>query len=187
MSDEELLALFRKRDEAAIAETKRTYGGYCMKIAGNILNNSEDAEECVSDALFRLWNAVPPGEPACLRQYLGAITRRLACSRWKAAAAEKRGGGVLPLVLDELGECAAGTAEDPEAKLMLRELGEAVSRFAAALPERERKLLIRRYYYVESVGDIAERYGLRPGNVSVILSRVRRKLRDYLKKEGYLS
>ena len=184
MGDEEILELYLRRDEAAIAQTLLAHGPYCRRLAENILHSPEDAEECVSDACLRAWNAIPPERPARLRYYLAKITRNLALHRFRAAQAEKRGGGELPLVLEELADCVPG-GESPEAEVLARELGAVLSSFTAALPPRERYIFLRRYYSAEPVADIAARCGLSPGNVSVILTRLRKKLRARLSKEGF--
>ena len=117
--------------------------------------------------------------------FLAKITRNLAFNRFNARNAEKRGGGEIALVLDELGECLGGGA-DAEAAYEAKELRQCIRRFVRALPEREGNVLVRRYFFAESVADIAKRYDLRENNVMVILSRTRRKLKAHLLKEGYL-
>ena len=185
MGDAEIIALYWNRDETAIRESQRAYGAYCGALAYRILASREDAEECVSDTWLRAWNAIPPHKPARLRQFFGKITRNLAFNRSREAAAEKRGGGILPLVLDELAEVVpdGGSAED---RVLASELGGAVNRFLLTLPRRDRGIFVRRYYFVEEIGAIARRYAMRPGSVSVVLTRVRQKLRQYLEQEGYL-
>lgn len=110
MEDNRIIDLYWAREEQALTETERKYGGYCRTIARNILKIHEDAEECVSDTWLNAWNAMPPKRPSVLSAFLGKITRNLAFDRWKAAHAEKRGGGSLPLALDELDECIAAKA-----------------------------------------------------------------------------
>ena len=83
MEDAAIVALYWSRDEAAIAETQRKYGAYCRTIAQNILGSWEDAEECVSDAWHRAWNAIPPQRPDSLPAFLGRIVRNLSLSRWR--------------------------------------------------------------------------------------------------------
>lgn len=184
MEDREIVELYWQRDADAIAETARKYGGYCFSIADSILHSAGDAEECVNDTWLRAWNGMPPQRPAALRLFLARITRNLAFDRFRRENAAKRSGG-LSLVLEELEECVSGGG-DAAAAWEARELGEAIRRFVAALPEQEGNVLVRRYFFVEPVAEIAERYGLTENHVSVILSRTRRKLRTYLVKEGYL-
>ena len=150
-----------------------------------MLGSAPDAEECWNDALLRAWNAIPPERPAQFRAWLLKLTRRLAIDRYRAMTAEKRGGGELPLVLEELSECVSGSpaAEDDA---MARALGAAVSRFLRGLPERERSIFLRRCFYAEANRDIARSLGMRENAVAVSLRRTRGKLRTYLTKEGFL-
>lgn len=185
MTDEEIVALYWNRDEAAIRETGTKYGAYCRRVAGNLLPSAEDAEECISDTWLRAWNAIPPQRPANLRAFLAKLTRNLAFDRWKAQGADKRGGGELPLVLDELAECVSGGA-DAESALLTKELGAAVNRFVRGLPARDAALFVGRYFYAEPVAALAQRCGMTPNHAAVRLSRVRRKLREYLEQEGLI-
>ena len=184
MPDEEILALYVQRDEAAIAETENKYGGYCRKIAAGCLPRKEDREECVSDTYLQVWNAIPPQWPDNLRLYLGAVVRNLAFSLWRKLYARKRGGAAVELALDELSEClcAPGT---PEEAVEARELGAKLDRFLEDLPVRDRQIFVRRYYFTEAAAEIGLRFGLRENTVLAVLSRTRKKLRVYLQKEGY--
>ena len=184
MDDNRILALYRKRDSEAIRFTREKYGNYCFAVASRILPCREDAEECVLDTWLGAWNAIPPQCPTHLRLFLARITRNLAFNRWKAQTAEKRGGGELPLVLEELDECLASPG-DVEGEVIAGELAESVRGFLAKLPERECNVFLRRYFYAEAVKDIGARYGLKPDHVSVILLRTRKKLREHLTREGY--
>ncbi len=185
MLDEEILALYFRRDEAAITQTEKKYGAYCRQIASRCLPGAEDCEECVSDVWFRAWNAIPPQRPENFQLYLGAIVRNLAFSRWRKRYAQKRGGAAVELALDELAECIPAPGV-PEEIVEARELGEAVDRFLAGLPVRERRIFLWRYYFTASAAEIAARYGLKEAHVAVLLSRTRKKLRTFLEKEGYV-
>lgn len=184
MEDGAIVNLYWARDPEAIQETGRKYGGYCRAIARNILADRRDEEECLNDTWLNAWNAMPEDRPGLLAPYLGKITRNLALSRWRAGHAEKRGGGELPLVLEELTECVSpgGTFQAVEAA----ELEEAVNRFLRTLPERECGVFLRRYWFSEPMADIARRYGMREGTVRTSLFRSREKLRRYLEKEELL-
>lgn len=184
MEDGAIVNLYWARDPEAIQETGRKYGGYCRAIARNILADRRDEEECLNDTWLNAWNAMPEDRPGLLAPYLGKITRNLALSRWRAGHAEKRGGGELPLVLEELAECVSpgGTLQAVEAA----ELEEAVNRFLRTLPERECGVFLRRYWFSEPMADIARRYGMREGTVRTSLFRSREKLRRYLEKEELL-
>ena len=185
MEDSQIIDLYWARSEQAVQETDTKYGGYCRSIAHNILKNREDSEECVSDTWLNAWNAMPPKRPSVLSAFLGKITRNLAFDRWKAAHAEKRGGGSLPLALDELDECIAAKG-GVEAAFDEKELSHAIDAFLRTLPERECSIFLRRYWYVDSVQDIAARYALRENTAKSILFRTREKLRRYLAGEGII-
>ncbi len=183
MEDSTIIDLYWAREERALHETEAKYGGYCHSIAHNILQNREDSEECVSDTWLHAWNAMPPQRPSILSSFLGRITRNLSFDRCRRQKAEKRGGGALPLALDELAECVSAPGRVDET-LEAQELAEAIDRFLRQLPERECSLFLRRYWYVESIQTIAARYQLRENTVKSMLFRTREKLRRYLAGEG---
>ena len=184
MRDEEIISLYFERNEQAIQATMNTYSGYCRKIAWNILENEADVEEVLSDTWLRTWNTIPPQKPQHLRLFLGKITRNLALSMYRAHTAQYRGGGEMPLALEELSECI-GQDSDPEKELAARELSNAVTAFLRAEPQNSRVIFLRRYYYLESSREIAQRLGTSDSNVRLQMSRTRKKLKAYLKKEGY--
>ncbi len=184
MEDEKIIDLYWARQERALAETELKYGRYCRTIAENILHCPEDSDECVSDTWLHAWNAMPPKRPTILQAFLGRITRNLSIDRWKAARAEKRGGGSLPLALDELSECVPAPGRVEQA-LEARELAEAIDRFLRTLPERECSIFLRRYWFVDSVRDISERFGINENSVKSILFRTRERLRKHLEREGF--
>lgn len=185
MKDTEILDLYWVRDERAIAETQSAYGSYCYSIAWHILYDREDADECVNDTWFRAWNAIPPGRPGRLALFLGTITRNLSLDRWKEKRTMKRGGGELPAALDELAECVPDSRSTEEA-VEAAELERLINAFLHTLPERECSVFLRRYWYVEEYGEIAERYGMKLNTVKTSLFRTRNKLREYLEKEGII-
>ncbi|MCM1091165.1 MAG: sigma-70 family RNA polymerase sigma factor [Butyrivibrio sp.] len=184
MQDNDIIELFWLRDEAAIVETDRKYGRYCRRIAMNLLENEEDANECVNDTWFKVWNAIPNERPRYFQGFLSKITRHIAINRWKNQTAIKRGSGAVALALEELGECVSGTST-VESEYEAKELSEAIDAFINRLPEKEQCIFIWRYFYLESVQSIAKCMGLRANNVSVILSRTRNKLKLYLQEKGY--
>ena len=185
MCDEEIISLYFLRDEQAIQESISTYGAYCAKIAGNILQHKEDAEEAVADTWLRAWQTIPPTRPNCLRIFFGRITRNLSLDRWRRNTAQRRGSGEIDLALDELRECV-GEHANPELLVQTMELGRSVNAFLRGEPENNRVIFLRRYYYLESSKQIALRLGTSDSNVRMILSRTRRRLRNHLKKEGYI-
>ena len=185
MEDSQIIELYWQKNADAISETSSKYGAYCYTIADNILHSIEDSEECVNDTWLHAWNAMPPQKPNVLRMFLAKITRSLSVNRFKARSAEKRGGGEINLVLDELADCLAG-GTNVEAEYEVKELEQCIRRFVRGLPERDGNVFVRRYFFTEPVVVIAKRYGLTESNVTVILSRTRKKLRLKLAKEGYL-
>lgn len=185
MEDAQIVELYFARSEQAIVETDTKYGGYCYSIAYNILVNSEDAEESVSDTYLAAWRAMPPRRPAILATFLGKITRHLSIDRWRSRSAYKRGGGEMPLALEELGECVAG-GESPEQAVQRKALAATVNRFLAALSETERSVFLCRYWYFDSLADTAEHFGFTESKVKSMLHRTRKKLRTQLEKEGLL-
>lgn len=185
MKDDDIIKLYWDRNEQAIRETQARYGFTCFRIAQNILKSREDCEECVNETWLRAWNGIPPAKPNNLKQFLITITRNLAFNTWRRQTAERRGGGEIEAVLDELEECVSASG-NPEDQLLGQELRNSINSFLENLPVRERDVFLRRYYYVESVQKIGERYGIKDGNVAVILWRVRKILRKHLEKEGYL-
>ena len=184
MTDAQIVALFRQRDEAALRESETLCGAYCRALAERFVA-AEDAQECWNDALLRAWNAIPPERPARLRAFLAKLTRNAALDRYRAERAEKRGGREADAVLEELAEVVGGR-ENAETAVTARELGEAVSRFVRGLPRREGDVFVRRCFFADSAAEIARRYGMSEGAVKVTLSRTRKKLRNYLESEGYL-
>ena len=184
MEDAAILDLYFARDELAIAETDRKYGGYCYRVANRILNSNEDSEETVSDTFWHTWNCIPPQRPSFLKQFLAKITRNLAFTRWRKLSAAKRGGGEMELVLEELAYCIPGS-EQIDDQLNARELAGTIRKFLDTLPARDQDIFLQRYFYVEDVNAIAARYGLKQANINVILSRTRVKLKTYLTQEGY--
>ena len=184
MEDAQILDLYLQRDEQAITETDHAYGAYCRSISNGILWDRRDTEEVVADTWLQTWNSIPPQRPRLLKQFLGKITRNLALSRWRSMTAQKRGNGQVELALEELSECIPAAC-DSESYVNLKMLEAAIDRFLQVQPQRERIVFLRRYFYLESVAAITQRYDLSSANVLQILSRTRRKLKKHLQKEGF--
>lgn len=183
MDDASIIALYWNRDEQAIHETEQKYGKLCFRLADNILNNREDAEECVNDTFLKVWNSIPDDRPAHFPAYLCKITKRLALSKYRYHTAEKRQtGSYLPL--DELAEIVSG-GENPEKAVDLAELSDAISRYLLTESRQNRQIFVRRYWYYDSADTIAEQFRISPKTVWSILSRMRKRLKTYLQKEGY--
>lgn len=182
MSDSDIIVLYWGRNESAISETARQYGGYCYSIAYNILGSKEDSDECVNDTWLKAWNAIPPQRPNKLSSFLGRITRNLSFDKYKAIAAKKRGGGEIMLAINELEECvqSAGTVEQV---ITDAELGKIINRFLHTLPERECNVFLSRYWYGNPLSKIATIFSMKENNVKASLFRSRVKLKAYLEKE----
>ena len=183
MDDKAILDLYWARSENAISETASKYGAYCYTIAYNILNSREDSEESVNDTYLAAWNSIPPRRPSLLAVFLGKMTRYISLDHWKKRSRLKRGGGELPLCLDELEGCVSGTGS-LEDDLVRKETLASVNRFLGELPETERRCFLRRYWYMEPVADIAAHFGFTESKVTSMLHRTRIKLHKHLEKEG---
>lgn len=183
MNDRELLELYYKRDERAVQATAECCGTYCFKLAYELLEDRQDAEECVNDALMRAWNAIPPARPERLHAYLAKMTRRIALDRLEQRSMRRR--VEADAVADELAEVLPSEA-DTAGEAELRELGRAVNEFIRRLPEREGNIFIMRCFHAQTVRSIARRLGVSERYAANILSRTRKKLKKFLVKEGYI-
>ena len=184
MEDNAIIKLYFDRNETAISETDRKYGAYCRTLSNRILLDLQDADECVNDTWLRAWYSMPPHRPNVLRQFLAKITRNVSLDRYRSANAEKRGGGEVELALEELAECIGGG--DPAEQAELDALRDTMLLFLDSLPVKEQKLFLLRYFYLEKIAQIAEKYNMKDANVRLILSRTRKKLKEFLHEEGWL-
>lgn len=184
MEDREIVNLYLQRNENAINETHIKYGNYCKSIAYNILYNNEDVQECVSDTYFNAWNSIPPHRPQILSVFLGKITRHLSFDKLRHKNANMRGGGEIHLVLDELAECISG-AENVEKEIEIKEIVKAINDFLDTISEEKRNVFICRYWYAYPVAEIAKQFGKSENNISVMLNRTRKNLKEYLTERGY--
>ncbi len=184
MDDAAIVELFRERKENAIARAESVYGTYCRTVAWNLLHDAEEAKECLNDALFAAWNSIPPQSPACLKTYLGKLTREIAVDRLRKKTAAKRIPESETVPFDELDEIVGDHGFDEA--VGEQELSRLVSAFLRSQKEEDRNLFIRRYWYGDPIAKICERYGYGKSKVLVRLKRTRDKLARYLMKEGYL-
>ncbi|MBE6985643.1 MAG: sigma-70 family RNA polymerase sigma factor [Ruminococcaceae bacterium] len=185
MEDRRIVELYWLRSEEAITASERKYGAYCNTISYNITYSHEDAEECVNETWIRSWNTMPPQKPMRLMAFFGKIVRNCSLDLFRRKTALQRGGGSVPLALEELSECLA-SEQDVEKQVESRQLSESLNRFLHDLPQRDCNLFLRRYFYMDSVETAAKRYHITAKNAAVILHRVRKKLAEYLQKEGLL-
>lgn len=184
MDDIEIIELYWQRNERALQETQKKYGSYCTTIANRILASPEDSEECVQDAYLRAWNTIPPQRPRYLRAYLVRITRNLALNRLKSMTAQRRGAGMAHLPLEELHDLV-GSDGDPLSELEKKRLADSIGIFLRVLPAEKQKLFLLRYWYLESLSEIASQTHLSEDKIRNDLFRIRKKLKNHLEKEGF--
>lgn len=182
MEDKKIVQLLYARAENAISELGTRFGKQLYRIAYNILGNKMDAEECTNDTYLALWNAIPPVSPDPLAPYVYRTGRNTALTRLHRDTAKKRDSR-YDVSLEELNECLPG--EDLEQKIDARELGRTMERFLESKSRENRYVFIRRYWYGDSVGEIARALKLKENAVSVRLNRIRSSLKEFLEKEGY--
>ena len=181
MEDLQIVTLFEQRNEQALAAASQKYGGYCGTIARNLLP-FEDAEECVSDTWLTAWNRIPPAKPVSLCSFLGKITRTLAISRWRSLHAKKRDSG-MTLLLSELDECLP----DPkgvEDVVENRDLARLLTDWLRSLPQKERVLFLRRYWWGTAVKQRALEAGCTESQMAQRMRKLRAALRQRLEEEG---
>ncbi|MGN1339083.1 MAG: RNA polymerase sigma factor [Oscillospiraceae bacterium] len=181
MDDERIVDLFFQRDERAITETSAKYGGLCTKIAHGILGNPQDSEEIVNQSYLRLWNAVPPTRPDPFPPFLAKIVRNLALNKLKADNTQKRRASEFTVSLDELDECIPDKKSAPSDALHIRD---CLNTFLKGQKREARSIFVLRYFYCESIEDIAQKTGFSESKVKSTLFRMRGRLKDYLESEG---
>lgn len=180
MDDKQIIRLFFERSEQAITELSQKYGSLCFQVADNILNDHQDAEECVNDAFLGAWNSIPPQSPDPLRAYICRIVRNRSLKKLRTNSAMKR-GSQFEVSLSELEDCIPDNSMDEQ--LSISELSAQINAFLAALPKDDRLMFVKRYWFSESISELADAFGITENNVSVRLSRIRGKLHQYLNRE----
>ena len=184
MDDEKIIELFFNRSEQAIEEVDKKYGKTCHNISYNILHNKLDAEECVNDAYLGAWNAIPPARPNPLLTYLCKIVRNLSLKRYEFNTAIKR-NSTYDVAMEELESCLS-SPETIESEIALKELTHIIENFLDSLSTENRVIFLRRYWFSDTYSDRAARVGMTEKNVSVRLTRIREKLRNYLTEREVL-
>ena len=182
MEDKRIFQLLWQRAEAAIEAMTKQYGPRLYRTAMNILGRHEDAEETVNDTYLAVWDAIPPETPDPLSGYIYKTGRNLALKRLRYDTAQRRCSD-YDLSLEELEGCVGSANLQDE--IDARMLGRAIDRFLDTLPAQNRILFLRRYWFGDSVKQIASDRSMTQNAVSVSLSRSREKLRAYLLKEGF--
>lgn len=182
MEDKAIIALFWKRDQEAIRQTDLQYGQRLQRLSHSILNNQEDAKETVNDTYWKAWDTIPPQRPNYFFAYLAKICRYLSLGKLDWNRAKKRNAPMVELT-EELALCIPDQKE--EGRIQERSLKESLNRFLEGLSKEKRCIFLRRYWFGDSVKEIAQRYGMGESKVKTTLFRVRGQLRQYLQKEGF--
>lgn len=185
MEDRDIIELYRTRSERAIEETAKKYGAYGYSIAYRILASRQDSEECVNDGYLRLWDSIPPKAPENLATYFGKIVRNLALNRYEKLRAQKRGAGEAALVLEEV-EPFASTQAEPEDAVYKIAFTDTINQFLASLSRENRVIFVKRYWYVQSVREIAADCSMSESKVKTSLFRSRKKLKKMMERDGLL-
>ena len=178
IDDEKIIELFLERSEQGIRELDMKYGKLCHNLSYHIVNSRQDAEECVNDAYLGAWNAIPPENPNPLRSYLLKIVRNISLKLYWRKEAAKRSGH-YKIALEEIEGYIADT-KTVEAEIEAKELARIIEAFLDTLTVQNRVIFMRRYWFADSYKDIAEFVGLTEKNISVRLTRIRQKMRQYL-------
>lgn len=185
MEDDAIIQLFNERNEAALSELSKKHGTHLTRLAEKILCNREDSEVCVNDAYLKTWETIPPAKPNVLRAFVGKIVKCVAISMLRSKGAQKRGNGELALMLDELEECVSD-GSSIENEFENKQIIEEINKFLRRCGEFNQRAFVLRYWYCESVSEIAAELCAAENKVSVSLYRTRQRLREHLAKEGYI-
>ncbi|MBR1741037.1 MAG: sigma-70 family RNA polymerase sigma factor [Lachnospiraceae bacterium] len=186
MEDDEIIRLFYERSENAIVHVEKKYGAILGSMAYRILHDYADAEEVVNDTLYAAWETIPPENPNPLLAYLVRIAHNKSIKKYHKNTAKKR-NSYYDVALDELEAVLSDAdADSPEEKYEARELAEAMDRFLDKIDKRGRLLFVRRYYFSDSLHELSKKFGMSENSVSVKFHRIRKRLRKYLEKEGFL-
>lgn len=184
MDDKQIIDGLFQRSEDALNQMSLKYEKLCYKLAGNILNDRQDCEECVNDAYLGVWNSIPPNRPDSLMAYLCKIVRNVCLKKYRYNTADKR-NSLMDVAMEEL-DGVLSAKEDVEEQVEAAELTDAINHFLGQLKQTDRIVFMRRYYFSDSYEDIAQLAGISEKNVSVKLTRIRNKLRDFLKTRGFI-
>ena len=181
MDDKSILELYYARDERAVGESMEHYGGRLGRFAQRFLSDKRDAEECVNDVFIRAWNTIPPKRPDDLFVYLAALCRNTAFDIIKKNTAQKRSATLVELT-QEMSECIP--APEPVADERAEMLSGLINEYLADLSPDKRRIFIGRYWYGESISDIAAATGFSESKIKTSLHRTREGLKKYIIKKG---
>lgn len=183
MDDSQIIDLFWSRSEQAITETEIKYGSMCMNLAQNIVMYRQDAEECVNDTYLGLWNTIPPTRPSIFSAYIAKIVRNIAMKKATYNNAQKRSSN-LTISIHEL-EAYVAAWGAPSDAIYAQELATCIEGFLRNIDYESRNIFLRRYWFFDSISDIANRFAISESKVKSQLFRTRNKLRVHLIKEGF--
>lgn len=186
MEDESIVALYWERSRYAVEETARKYGIMLHGISYRLTGNRQDSEECVNDTYLAAWNGMPTDRPAYLGAYLSTIVRNISISRFRKNSAERRGGGMVAELTDELCRCIPDAAGDVFAEYESGRLRDVLNRFVGSLDAEKRAIFLRRHFFSDSISGIAERVGISEAKVKTTLFRLRAALKKMLGEEGFM-
>ena len=184
MEDFEIVDLYWKRDEQAILESDQKYHHYLLKIAYNVLNNQEDSREALNDTYQKAWYAMPPHRPSSLSLFLGKITREIAIDIYRKLHRVKRKMNHTYTSIEELEYCIPDSRKTEDV-VNLHVLIDAINDFLSNLKEEDRMVFVCRYYYMDSIKDIAKHVGQSQSKIKNRLFKLRKQLKEHLEKEGY--
>lgn len=185
MNDQQIIELYMERSEKAVSETYDKYSAYCNSISFSILQNSEDAEECVNDTFQKAWESIPPNRPNNLKAFLGKIARNISLNRLKHSKTQKRGSGQVDVLLSELEECISDNFS-VENEVDSKQLSQSINAFLESLTTEKRKIFVSRYWYAHSISEISAQYGISEEKIKSVLFRLRKQLKSHLEKEGMI-
>lgn len=182
LEDEKIIELFMERSEQALRELDQKYGRICRRLSNSIVNNPEDAEECVNDAYLGAWNTIPPAHPHPLLTYICKIVRNTSLKIYYSRKAAKR-NSTYTIAMEEIEACIAGP-NTVEAEMEAKDLAHIIESFLDTLTPENRVIFMRRYWFSDSCKDIADFVGISEKNITVRLTRMRQKLKKYLAERG---
>ena len=184
MDDSEIIELYFQRSEEAVTQTASKYGKYCYQIAYHILSSREDSEESVNDTYLAAWNSMPPQRPSVLSAYLAKLTRRISIDRFRYRTRDKRRDSQYALSLSELDDCVSG-GNTTEEIINVKLLADTIGIYLRLQSEEARNAFIGRYYFLDSLKEVAAYCGMSESKCKSLLYRTRVGLKEYLEKEGF--
>lgn len=185
MEDQQIIELFLQRNENAVAQTEHKYAKYCRSIAVHILHSPEDADEALNDTWLAAWNAIPPHIPECLQTFLGRLTRNISLKRVRSEKTLKRGAAEVRVVFEEVEDWLQSN-QNIEQEISEQVLADAINIFLDSISDTERNVFVRRYWYMQSISEIADYHSFSESKVKSMLFRIRKKLYAKLKKENLI-